>query len=234
MDALKRTARLAGAFYLVVVLTGPFILLYVPGKIFVPGNATATAANLLAHQTLFRANIVIGLVSELCFLATALLLYRLLREVDRTLALLMVLLVFLVAPVGFVATANEVATLAVLQGDYLAAFDAPQRAAVATLLVELDRHGVLVSEMFWGLWLLPLALLVLRSKFLPRWLGVWLFANGLAYVAISITGLMVPQYAKTVSSLATPILFGEVALMLWLLIVGVRLPRAKQEVASAN
>ncbi|MEO8196119.1 MAG: DUF4386 domain-containing protein [Thermoanaerobaculia bacterium] len=226
MDSMKRTARLAGLFYLVVVLTGPFVLLYVPGKIFVPGDATATAANLLAHETLFRSSIVIGLVSELCFLAAALLLYRLLRGVDGTLAFLMALLIFLVTPVGLVATANEVATLAVLHGDYLVAFDAPQRAALATLLVEIDRHGVLVSELFWGLWLLPLGILIHRSKFLPRWLGVWLFANGLAYVAISTTGILVPQYLKSVSTFATPILFGEMALMLWLLIVGVRVPPA--------
>lgn len=225
MDDRRKTARWAGLLYLVVVLTGPFVLLYVPGKIFVTGDATATAANLLAHETLFRASLVAGLVGELCFLGAVLLLHRLLREVDRTLALLMVILIFLVAPVGLVGTANGIATLTVLHGDYLSAFDGAQRDALATLLLELDRHGVLVSELFWGLWLLPLGALVWKSGFLPRWLGAWLLANGLGYVAISVTGLLLPERLKSVSNLATPLLFGELALMLWLLVVGVRARR---------
>lgn len=226
MDDRKTTARRAGLLYLFVVLTGPFVLLYVPGKIFVAGDAAATTANLLAHETLFRASLVAGLVAELCFLGAVLYLHRLLKEVDRTLALLMVLLILLVAPVGLIGTGNGVATLAVLHGEYLDAFDAAQRDAVATLLLELDRHGVVVSEMFWGLWLLPLGALIWKSRFLPRWLGAWILVNGLAYVAISSTGLLRPEHLKTVSAYATPLLFGEMALMLWLLIVGARPPRA--------
>lgn len=225
MDVMKTTARRAGLLYLVVVLTGPFILLYVPGRIFVAGDAAATAANLLAHETLFRASLVAGIVGELCFLGAVLFLHRLLKEVGRDLALLMVILIFLVAPVGLVGTANGIATLTVLHGDYLAAFEPAQRDALATLLLEFERHGVLVSEMFWGLWLLPLGGLIWKSGFLPRWLGGWILANGLAYVAISTTGLLVPEHLKRVSALSTPLLFGEMALMLWLLIVGVRSPQ---------
>jgi hypothetical protein len=231
MNDRKRTARWAGLLYLVVVLTGPFVLLYVPGKIFVAGDATATAANLVAHETLFRASLVAGLVGELCFLGAVLLLHRLLKEVDRTLALLMVILIFLVAPVGLVGTANGVAALTVLHGDYLNAFDSAQRDALATLLLEFDRHGVLVSELFWGLWLLPLGALVWKSGFLPRWLGAWLLANGLAYVAISTTGLLLPERLRSVTTLATPLLFGEMALMLWLLVVGVRARRGGEVIA---
>ena len=76
MTEMKRTARLAGLFYLVIVLTGPFILLYVPGKIFVPGDASATVGNILAHESLFRVHIVVSLVAELCFIAVVLVLYR--------------------------------------------------------------------------------------------------------------------------------------------------------------
>ena len=92
------------------------------------------------------------------------------------------------------------------------------------LLINIDSQGVLISDIFWGLWLLPLGLLVYRSGFLPRYLGIWLFINGLAYLTISATGLVFPQQLKMVSTIATPILLGEVALMLWLLIVGVRVP----------
>lgn len=227
MESIKKTARVAGWLYLFVVLAGPFVLIYVPGRLFAPGDATTTASNILAHESLFRAYIVVGLVSELLFLAVALALYRLLKGVGPQLAALMVLLVLIDAPLAFLGTANEVATLTFLRDPgFLAVFDKPQRDALATLLIHFHQKGVLVSELFWGLWLLPLGLLVHRSGFLPRFLGVWLFINGLAYLAISATGLLLPQYYKVVFNLATPALFGEMALMLWLLIVGARGPAA--------
>jgi hypothetical protein len=233
MHPLRKTARVAGLLYLLVVLVGPFILIYVPNKLFVPGDATATAGNILAHEPLFRAHIVLGLVGELLFIAVVLALYRLLKGVSRELAGVMVILILIDAPLAFLSVANEVATLNLLSGssstvfsspgaDFLAVFDKPQRDALATLLITFDRLGLLVSEMFWGLWLLPLGLLVYRSGFFPRFLGVWLFINGVAYIMISSTGLLVPQHHKLVSTIATPVLFGEVALMLWLLIVGAR------------
>lgn len=227
MPPTKRTARIAGLLYLFVVLTGPFVLFYVPGKLFVPGNAAETVSNILAHESLFRAHIVVGLVSEFCFIAVVLVLYQLLKGVGLELASLMVILVLIDAPLAFLGVANEVASLAFARGgEFLAVFDKPQRDALATLLINIDSQGVLISDMFWGLWLLPLGLLVYRSGFLPRLLGIWLFMNGLGYLAISATGLVFPQHFKIVSMIATPILFGEVALMLWLLVVGVRVRAA--------
>ncbi len=225
MHPLKKTARVAGLLYLLVVLSGPFLLIYVPGKLFVSGDATATASNILAHQSLFRAHIVIGLVSELLFIAVVLVLYRLLNGVGTELAALMVIVVLVEAPLALLGTANEVATLTYLRGSgFLSAFEGPQRDVLATLLINFDGLGAYVSEVFWGLWLLPLGVLVHRSRFLPRFLGLWLFANGLAYLVISATGILWPHHAKTVATFATPVLFGEAALMLWLLIVGVREP----------
>ncbi len=227
MHPVKKTARVAGLLYLLVVLTGPFVLIYVPGKLFVPGDATATASNILAHEWLFRAHIVVGLVSELFFILVVLALYRLLKSVSEPLAGVMVILVLIDAPLAFLGVANEVATLTFVRGaGFLGVFDKPQRDALAMLLLNFDNQGVLVSEMFWGLWLLPLGVLVYRSGFLPRFLGGWLVINGLAYVTISITGLLSPQHLKLISTIATPILFGEVAFMLWLLIMGVRLQPA--------
>ena len=223
MHPLKKTAHLAGFLYLLVVLTGPFVLLYVPGKLFVPGDASATASNILAHESLVRAQIVVGLVAELLFIATVLVLHRLLKGVGPQLAAVMVILILLDAPLAFLTVANQVATLAFVRGaDVLAVFDQPQRNALATLLVNIDQLGMPVSEIFWGLWLLPLGVLVYRSGFLPRLLGIWLFLNGLAYLVISATALLLPQYLKVVNTVAMPVLFGEAALMLWLLIAGVR------------
>jgi hypothetical protein len=223
MTQLQKNARIAGFLYLLVALTGPFVLIYVPGKLFVPGNATATAGNILTHESLFRAYIVVGLFSELFFILTVLALYRLLREVGRQLATLMVLLVLIEAPLAFLGIANQIATLSFVRGaDFLAVFDQPQRDALATLLINVEHQGVFVSELFWGLWLLPLALLVYRSAFLPRFLGWWLFLNGVAYVTISLTGMLFPEFLEIVKTVSLPLLLGEIAFLLWLLIMGAR------------
>ena len=225
MSPMKKTARLAGFLYLLVAITGPFVLLYVPGKLFVPGNATETVNNILAHEPLFRTYIVAGVFAELCFIAVVLLLYKLLRSVGRELAILMVILILIDAPLAFLASSNEVATLAFARGaEFLSVFDQSQREALAALLINIDKQALLIREIFWGLWLLPLGMLVYRSGFMPRLLGIWLFVNGLAYGVGSAIGLMLPEFRGTFSTITMPLLFGEVALMLWLLIVGVREP----------
>src|SRR5262249_60843237 len=102
MDPRKKTARIAGAIYLSMVITGPFSLIYVPGKLIVPGNATATAANVLAHDTMFRLAFVAGLFGQVIFICLAIVLYRLLSDVSKNWARLMVGLVLVSAAVGFV------------------------------------------------------------------------------------------------------------------------------------
>jgi hypothetical protein len=92
------------------------------------------------------------------------------------------------------------------------------------LFLRLHDHQNIAAEILWGLWLLPLAILVYRSRFLPRFLGVWLVINGIAYVMMSFTGLLVPQYQNKLFILSQPALFGELALMLWLVIKGARPP----------
>lgn len=225
----RKEARIAGLLYLLVVLSGPFVLLYVPGRLFVAGDAAATAANILAHPTLYRAYVAIGLFSELAFVAVVLALYRLLKGVNAQLATLMALLILLDVPLALLGASNEVATFELLRDPgVLRVFDTAQRDALTLLMIEFGQKGVLVSEVFWGLWLWPLGALVFRSRFLPRFIGVWLALNGLAYVALSAIGLFWPQHAKAAFTLATPALFGEVALTLWLLVVGVRGPKVER------
>jgi len=223
MNNIKSTARLAGFLYVLVALLAPFVLLYVPGQLYVSGDSSATVERISANQDLFMAAILVGLVSELLFVTVILLLYRLLRGVDGTLAVLMVALIMLQVPLAFLGIANEVATLQFIRGgDFLDVFTAPQRDALAMLMINVDRQGVLVSQVFWGLWLLPLGLLIFQSRFVPRVLGIWLVLNGLAYVTLSVIGLVAPEYRTTAFNFATPLMFGELALALWLLIMGVR------------
>ena len=219
----SRPARLAGALYMLVAVTGAFVLIYVPSRLQLHEGTAVAAASILAHQSLFRLQILVGLISELLFIAVVLVLYRLLEDVGRKAAALMVGLVLLPAPLAFLSEAYQLATLALLRGaEVLTAFDKPQREALALLLLELDNQGAVINQVFWGLWLLPLGWLVLRSGFLPRVLGGWLVLNGLAYVAISLTGVLAPEHMATVSSTLFPVLMGEVAFALWLLAMGAR------------
>jgi hypothetical protein len=223
MDATHKTARIAGVLYLLVTITGLFSLMYVPGQLFVRGNTAATISNIASHQTLYELYIVVGLISEFLFLALVLFLYRLLKDVNASHAALMLGLVLLAAPLAFIGESYHVAVLALARGsDLLAAFDKPQRDAIEMLILKLDDAGTTIAEIFWGLWLLPLAYLVFKSRFLPRLLGVWLAINGLAYLILSGTSVLFPQYQRAVFGLSQPALFGEMALMLWLLVVGAR------------
>src|SRR5437762_339927 len=172
MHPLKKAARVAGAIYLSMVITGPFSLIYVPSKLIVRGNAAATAENILAHETMFRLAILADLIGAVIFIGLAIALYRLLSGVNKTWAGLMVAFVLVSAAVGFLNTLNNIAALTLFRGaDFLAVFDKPQRDALAYLFVRLHSQGILINEIFWGLWLFPFGLLVFRSGFLPRWIG---------------------------------------------------------------
>ncbi len=225
MHPLKKAARIAGAIYLSMVVTGPFSLIYVPNKLIVRGNATATADNILAHETMFRLAILADLIGAVIFICLGIALYKLLSSVSRTWAGLMIAFVLVSAAVGFLNTLNNIAALTLFRGaDFLAVFDKPQRDALAYLFVRLHSQGILINEIFWGLWLFPFGLLVFRSGFLPRFIGVWLMINCFGYVALSVTALFFPDYYEAAFKWAQPVLFGELAIMLWLLIKGAKLP----------
>ena len=227
MHPTNKAARIAGAIYLSMVFTAPFSLIYVPGKLIVRGNAAATADNILAHETMFRLSIIGDLVGQVIFICLAIALYRLLRDVNKTWAWLMVSFVLVSAAVGFLNTLNDVAALILFRGeDFLTVFDKPQRDALAMLFLRLNSHGQFIDEIFWGLWLFPFGLLVFRSGFLPRFLGIWLMINCFGYLVLSVTALFFPLYYEAAFRFSQPVLFGELAIMLWLLIKGAKVPSA--------
>lgn len=158
MHSTDKDARIAGAIYLLMVLTGPFSLIYIPNKLIVRGNAAATANNILAHQTLFRFGILADMIGTIIFICLVMALYRLFRGVSKMHASLMVALVLVSAAVGFLNTLNNVAALTLFRGgaDFLSAFDRPQRDALAMLFLRLNSQGNILNEIFWGLWLFPL------------------------------------------------------------------------------
>jgi hypothetical protein len=223
MSLTQNPGRVAGFLYL-LLLAAPLRLIYIPSTLFVRGNATATANNIAAHETLFRLGIVSDLFTGTAVIFVVLALYRLFKPVDQNHAVLMVILGgLMVAPIYFLNTLNDAATLLLVRGgDFLSAFEKPQREALAMLFLRLHHHGVVANQIFWGLWLFPFGVLVMRSGFLPRILGIWLIINGFGYLAISFTGLLAPQYESAVFNSAFPALLGEMAIMLWLLIKGAK------------
>jgi hypothetical protein len=223
MHPTDKAARIAGAVYLSMIFTAPFTLLYVPGKLVVRGDATATANNILAHETMFRLSIVGDLVTSVIFICLGIALYRLLSSVNKTWAMMMLAFVLVSAAVGFLDTLNNMAALILFRGGhFLAVFDKAQLNALGYLFIRLHDQGIFMNELFWGLWLFPFGLLVYRSGFLPRFIGVWLMINCFGYVALSIIALFAPNYYAAAFKWAQPILFGELAIMLWLLIKGAK------------
>jgi hypothetical protein len=207
-----------------IVLIGPLRLIYIPSKLFVKGNATATVTNIAAHQWLFRAGIVSDLICGVALVLLTLAFYRLFREVDQNLAVQVVIFGGVMpALLYFVSVVGDIAALGIARGiDFLSVFSKPQLDALALFLLRLRDHQNTAAEMLWGVWLFPLGILIYKSRFMPRSLGVWIILGGLSYVALSLTGVMVPAYQDKVFKISQPAMFGELALMLWLLIKGAR------------
>jgi len=204
---------------------------YVPSKLIVHGNAAATASNIAASETLFRLGIAAGLIGQAAFIFVALALYDLLQGVSRRHASLMVILIVVSIPIALVNELNSIAALVLVRGESV--FERPQRDALAMLFLNLHHHGFVVAEIFWGLWLFPLGLLVYRSRFLPRFLGVWLALAGIAWVLLSLTGILMPQYQNKVDTYSQPAFIGEIVFMLWLAIKGAQ-PPALDATASST
>ena len=224
MNSTNKTARVAGALYVLNGVTGYFSIMYVPSKLIVPGNAAATAKNILASEMLFRAGIVSELVCAAEFIFVAWALYRLLSGVNKTHASLMFILAVVALPIMVVNALNEIAALALFHGsDFLAVFEKQRLDALAMLFLSLHGQGFVVSEILWGLYFFPFGLLVYKSGFLPRILGVLLIAAGFGYLVDSFASLLLPSYADLVGRFARILMgVGELSTMAWLLIMGAK------------
>ena len=225
MSSSKNPGRFAGVLYLLLSIPAVFALIYVPNKLIVNGNATATANNIATSELLFRLGIAAELISQTFFIFVALAFYDLLKGVNRRHATIMVVLILVSIPIAFLNELNAIAALVLVRGaDFLSVFEKPQRDALAMLFVNLHGHGLDIAGIFWGLWLFPLGLLVYRSRFIPRFFGVWLVLGGFAYLCLSLTAMLWPQYRSQVNTYGQPAFFSEIAFMLWLLIRGARPP----------
>jgi len=215
----RKAARVAGFLYLTLLPLGIFGILYVPSILIVPGDAATTANNILASESLFRLSIVSALTVQIVNMLVVLLLYKLLKPVNKNIALLMVIFLLVAVPIAMLNELNQFATLLLLSGaDYLTVFTADQLQALVPLFLDLHEHGINIAGIFWGLWLFPMGYLVFKSGFLPKILGVLLMIGCFGYLIDSATFFLLPNFDATISQFT---FIGELLLPLWLLIKGV-------------
>ncbi|MFA6271139.1 MAG: DUF4386 domain-containing protein [Candidatus Paceibacterota bacterium] len=223
MYSLKRIARLAGLLYFFLIITGMYIIMYVPSKIMAEGDAVTTAKNILSNEFLFRTGIIGDIISNTIFVFLVLILYRLFKQVNGHQAKLMVALVIVQIPAVFIMEAFNITALMLFKGEILKTFEPAQRQDMAMLFLKINDYGGLILEMFWGLWLLPFGQLVCKSKFIPRIFGILLISAGIAYMIDSFISLLFPSYHAFVNKPTLLIVaVGEISIMLWLLIKGVK------------
>jgi len=221
MQERRRDARTAGLWYLAMAVTGPIGILVAPGQILVRGDAGATAANVVAHETLLRIGVVASVACQVAFLLTVLALERLFDGVSPRLLRLMHVLVVAGVPL---AIANEIWPLAAMELVRAPGGLGVEHAqALALQAMTLHGHGLALVGTFWGLWLLPLGVLVMRSGFIPGVIGVLLLAAGGTYLVDSALWLLAPAVHRVIASvLPLPTAVGELSMVVWLLVWGVK------------
>ena len=236
MSSTRNPGRVAGLWYLLLVFCGPLRLIYIPNKLFVPGDATATSSNIATHELLFRFGILSDMLGAVVLIFLVLAFYRLFKGVDQQLAILLAIWGGVMpAVIALVNVVNDAGALMVARSsgtDFLSVFDKPQRDALVMMFVRLHHYQIVAAEILWGLWLFPMGALAYKSGFVPRFIGVWLIINGVAYLVLSLTGLFFPDYQDKVFLYSQPALFGELAIMLWLVIKGARPPALQQPAAA--
>ena len=232
MSSINKTARVAGFLYLLLLPLGIFGILYVPSNLIVPGDAARTANNIMASESLFRFSIVSALLVQIINLFVVLALYKVLKPVNKNMAVLMVIFFLVAIPIAMLNELNQFAVLLLLGGaDYLTVFTADQLQALVPLFLDLHEHGINIASIFWGLWLFPMGYLVFKSGFLPSILGIVLMIGCFGYLIDSVTFFLFPNFDVTIGQFT---FIGEILLPLWLLIKGVNVEQwEKQALASA-
>jgi hypothetical protein len=225
MNSTKKQARVAGLLYLLASIIGFFCLAYVPGKLIVSGDATATANRIRASETLLRLGIASELIAFTIFIFVVLALYRLFKAVSEKHAVAMATLLLISIPISLLNLLNEIAALVLVSGaSFMSAFEKGQLDALAYMFLRLHGQGFIIAQIFWGLWLFPFGILVIRSGFIPRFLGYLLFIAASGYLASSFTSLLLPSYRHLVDQFAMVLEAGELPIIFWLLIWGAKVP----------
>ncbi len=224
MESIRSQARRAGLLYIFAGSMAPFAYLYVPSKLLVVGDALATAERVRASEGLLRAAVVCELYGATVLLFAALALNELFKRVDRKLSTVMTAMMLVSVPISYVNTLAHIAPLVLLKTSAIASSLGPGAAAASVMLcLRLHDYGLIVNQIFWGLWLIPVGILVIRSQFIPRWLGYPLFVAGGGYVLNSLGMLVLPPSVRWITDSLQALGVGEMPFFsFYLLIWGAR------------
>lgn len=237
MNSIKKTARMTGVLYLAIFFANLFVFIFVSSSLNVAGDTTATAENIRASESLYRSGVVSYLIVFLSEIGTTILLYKLLTPVNKTLTLLMVATRLMQAAVHAANLINFIFPLILINGgDYLTSFTPGQIDSLVLLFTDVHYFGVLVSEAFFAVSLFLLGYLVVKSELFPGFLGIMLAIAGMGYVLDSFGIFLMPQYATAFANIMfAPAIIAELSFTLWLLIKGIRTPKAesRQVIATA-
>ncbi|PHS15331.1 MAG: hypothetical protein COA86_14020 [Kangiella sp.] len=216
----QNIARISGLLYLLLIPLGIFGILYVPNILVVPGDTVATIAKINDNNMLFRLSIVNALIAQLVNIFLVLTLYKLLKPVNRNYAVLMVIFSLLAVPIAMLNELNYCAILILTKTELLAGNGSEQYIVLIQLFLDLHESGVIIAQIFWGLWLLPMGRLIIDSGFLPKTIGLMMVIAGLGYIVDVFNWLVFPELKFGFSEFT---FIGEIVLPLWLLIKGVNL-----------
>ena len=228
ISALKKQSRIAAALYFLNGLPAPFALLYVPSVLIVRGNAAATANNVRDSETLLRFGMAGELFSATLVIFAVLAFYTLFEAVSAKHARAMLVLMLIATPISYLNVLNDLAEITFARGpEFLSSFAQPQRDAFVLFFLRLHNQGLALAQIFWGLWLFPFGVAVIRSGFIPRFVGIAVMIAGFGYVISSSVSLFLPASAQGIGQLAMILGVGELAFF-WLLIWGARAPATIQ------
>ena len=232
LNSQIKIARGAGFLYIVMDVFMVFSGMVVDAKLYVSGDTAATVSNILASMGLFRLGFVSNLVGYFVFLVLVLVLYKLFQSVDKDQARLMVILVVAGVSITYMNALNQYVPILLLSGaENLSPFNPAQIQSLSMVFFEMVQLGYQIAEIFWGLWLIPLGVLVYKSKFIPKVLGVLLVVGCFGHLLSFLTTFLFPDSNATLMPIAEMLMIGELPIFLWLLIVGVK---DQQRIPSAQ
>jgi hypothetical protein len=237
MSSPKRLARIAGVLYLLNGITSGFAFGYVLTKVYIPGNAVTTAANVAANAGLVRLGVVADLFQGAEWVFLAMTLYLLLKHVHQNSARAMVVLVAIGAAIVCLNEVFQFESVRVATDSaYAAAFGTAGSSALVLLLLEIHHYGFLAAQIFFGLWLVPLGYLAYKSAMFPKALGVALIVGGACYLGGLLAVFLVPDVGEKINTFVTlPSAIAEISMLVYLLVVGVKTtkPQAERILAAA-
>tara|TARA_R110001632_G_scaffold129087_5_gene243166 strand:+ start:1758 stop:2474 length:717 start_codon:yes stop_codon:yes gene_type:complete len=224
MDSNKRMGRLAGLLFLILIITGVFAEFFVRQKLYVPEDPSATTQNIMDNQWLFRLGFVSDLIMSTMFFIYGYVLYLIFKPVHKNIALFLLLCTVISVAMFCQNALNQFAALEVLiHPEYTEAFKPEQLQVLAIFYQNLHIKGYYINQIFFGLYLLPLGYMIIKSGIVPKIIGIFLILGFIGDMIDFVVYFLYPNADSILlDNITIPADIGEISLCLYFLIMGVR------------